>query len=193
TSKDYNVEITLNPLATRKPMRDQKIAHPGRRAVTSVGCSSHSKPQVIPVHAEHCCEGGQHGCVGFRAVDKHVVIVGGGIIGLATAAEFVARGHRVTVLEKENRWAAHQSGHNSNVVHSGLYYKPGSAKARMATAGNAAIVAFAREHGVDVEVSGKLVVATSTAELGGLRFLAARAAANGVPERKSTRLNSSHV
>src|SRR5699024_420146 len=132
---------------------------------------------------EHCWAPVEHCCVGLRVVDKHVVIIGGGIIGLATAAEFVTRGHRVTVLEKETRWAAHQSGHNSNVVHSGVYYTPGSAKARMATAGNAAVVAFAREHGVNVDVCGKLVVATSTAELPRLRLLAERAEATGVRAR----------
>jgi len=71
----------------------------------------------------------------------------------------------VVVLEKEDRWAAHQPGNNSNVVHAGLYYAPGSAKARMAVAGNRSIVDFARDNGVGVRVCGKLVVATSDAEL----------------------------
>jgi L-2-hydroxyglutarate oxidase len=110
-----------------------------------------------------------------------VVVVGGGIIGLAVASELAARGDRVTVCEKENGWAAHQTGHNSNVVHAGLYYRPGSLKARMAVAGNAAMVAFARAHGVPVDVCGKLVVATSDADLPGLRMLAERATTNGVP------------
>lgn len=114
---------------------------------------------------------------------KQVVVIGGGIIGLATAAELVSRSHRVTVLEKENRWAAHQTGHNSNVVHSGVYYKPGSAKARMSVSGNARMVALAREHNVPVEVCGKLVVATSEDELPALRTLAERGEANGVPAR----------
>ncbi len=112
---------------------------------------------------------------------RRVVVVGGGIVGLATAWELVKRGHEVTVLEKEARWGAHQTGHNSNVVHAGLYYKPGSLKARMSVVGNASIVAFAREHGVPVEVCGKLVVATSRDELPRLEALAERAAANGVP------------
>lgn len=85
------------------------------------------------------------------------------------------------MLEKEDHWAAHQTGHNSNVVHAGLYYKPGSFKARMSVAGNASIVRFAREHGVPVQVCGKLVVATTEAELPALRVLAERAEANGVP------------
>ncbi|MDX8056136.1 L-2-hydroxyglutarate oxidase [Lentzea sp. BCCO 10_0798] len=112
-----------------------------------------------------------------------VVVVGGGIVGLAVARELAARGDGVTVLEKERHWGAHQTGHNSNVVHAGLYYKPGSLKARMSVAGNASMIAFAREHGVPVEVCGKLVVATSTGELPRLHDLAARAEANGVPAK----------
>ena len=92
---------------------------------------------------------------------SHVVVIGGGILGLSAAHELLQRGHDVTVLEKEASWAAHQTGHNSNVVHAGLYYKPGSLKARMSVAGNASMVAFAQEHGVPVDVCGKLVVATS--------------------------------
>ncbi|MGW4208302.1 L-2-hydroxyglutarate oxidase [Lentzea sp. NPDC004789] len=114
---------------------------------------------------------------------RSVVVIGGGIVGLAVAAELASRGARVTVLEKEKRWGAHQTGHNSNVVHAGLYYKPGSLKARMSVAGNASMVAFAQEHGVPVEVCGKLVVATSEDELPRLHDLAARAEANGVPAK----------
>ena len=110
-------------------------------------------------------------------------MVGGGILGLATAWELVGKGHTVTVLEKEPRWAAHQTGHNSNVVHAGLYYAPGSAKARMSVTGNRSMIAFAREHGVAVDVCGKLVVATDESELPALAVLAERAAANGVPAR----------
>ncbi|AXB45907.1 L-2-hydroxyglutarate oxidase [Amycolatopsis albispora] len=114
---------------------------------------------------------------------KNVVVIGGGIIGLATAWELTRRGEHVTVLEKEDHWAAHQTGHNSNVVHAGLYYKPGSFKARMSVAGNRSIIDFAKEHGVGVEVCGKLVVATSEAELPALGVLAQRAEANGVPAK----------
>ncbi|EHR59102.1 L-2-hydroxyglutarate oxidase [Saccharomonospora cyanea] len=112
---------------------------------------------------------------------RHVTVIGGGIIGLAVAWKLTGRGYRVTVLEKESHWAAHQTGHNSNVVHAGLYYRPGSLKARLSVAGNRSIVAFARDHGVPVDVCGKLVVATSEAELPALGVLAERAEANGVP------------
>ncbi|RDI18702.1 L-2-hydroxyglutarate oxidase [Lentzea flaviverrucosa] len=111
------------------------------------------------------------------------MVIGGGIVGLAVANELAGRGSRVTVLEKERVWGAHQTGHNSNVVHAGLYYKPGSLKARMSVAGNASMIAFARDHGVPVEVCGKLVVATSESELPRLHDLAARAEANGVPAK----------
>jgi (S)-2-hydroxyglutarate dehydrogenase len=113
---------------------------------------------------------------------RHVVVIGGGIVGLATARELATvRGFDVTVLEKESRWATHQTGHNSGVVHAGLYYRPGSLKARMAVAGNTSMVEYARESGVPVSVCGKLVVATSEDELPQLRRLAENAAANGVP------------
>jgi L-2-hydroxyglutarate oxidase len=117
---------------------------------------------------------------------QHVVVIGGGIVGLATAHELAGRGHQVTVLEKEPHWAAHQTGHNSNVVHAGLYYKPGSLKARMSVAGNASIARFARDNGVPVDICGKLVVATSADELPRLRALAERAEANGVPAKMIT-------
>lgn len=114
---------------------------------------------------------------------RHVAVIGGGILGLAVARELTGRGDRVTVLEKEDRWAGHQTGHNSNVVHAGLYYAPGSVKARMSVTGNRSIVDFARANDVPVEVCGKLVVATTDAELPGLRALADRAEANGVPAK----------
>jgi (S)-2-hydroxyglutarate dehydrogenase len=114
---------------------------------------------------------------------RHVIVVGGGIVGLATAARIAARGDQVTVLDKEDGLARHQTGRNSGVIHSGLYYAEGSLKARMATEGARSMAAFAAEHGVPVEVCGKLVVATEESELPGLHKLAARAEANGVPAR----------
>jgi L-2-hydroxyglutarate oxidase len=112
---------------------------------------------------------------------RQVTVVGGGIIGLAVARELTRRGDHVTVCEKEDHWSAHQTGHNSNVVHAGLYYRPGSLKARLSVAGNASMVAFAKDTGVPVDVCGKLIVATSDAEVPRLEALAERARANGVP------------
>lgn len=115
---------------------------------------------------------------------SHVVIVGAGIIGLATARELLRRGHRVSVLEKESRIARHQTGHNSGVIHSGLYYRPGSLKARLCTAGARSMVEYARSRGVPVEVPGKLVVATGPQQLPALDELERRGTANGVPCRR---------
>ena len=115
---------------------------------------------------------------------RSAVVVGGGILGLAVARELAVRGVAVTVCEKEGRWAAHQTGHNSNVVHAGLYYRPGSLKARTSVAGNASMVAFARDNGVPHDRCGKLVVATGDEEIPRLEVLAARAEANGVPAKR---------
>ncbi|MEP6632036.1 MAG: L-2-hydroxyglutarate oxidase [Lapillicoccus sp.] len=115
-----------------------------------------------------------------------VLVVGGGIVGLATARALAQRGDALTVLEKEARIGAHQTGRNSGVIHSGLYYAPGSLKATLAVRGAASMTAYARAHGVLVETTGKLVVATSRAEIPGLHALAARAVANGVPARLLT-------
>jgi (S)-2-hydroxyglutarate dehydrogenase len=114
------------------------------------------------------------------------VIIGGGILGLAVA-DRIARlrpAAQLTVLEKEDRWAAHQTGRNSGVVHSGLYYKPGSHKAVMCRNGAASMMRFAREEGVPVEQCGKLVVATSLDELPRLRALAERGRQNGLQVRE---------
>jgi len=113
---------------------------------------------------------------------RHIVVIGGGIVGLAVARELaLRRGCQVTVTEKEDHWAAHQTGHNSGVIHAGLYYRPGSLKAAMAVAGNKSMVDYARRSGVPVEVCGKLVVATEPDELPRLAVLAKNAEANGVP------------
>jgi len=113
----------------------------------------------------------------------HVVVVGAGIVGLAVADRLAARGDRVTVVEKESSLAQHQTGRNSGVIHSGLYYPPGSLKARMCVAGSASMLAFARTHGVAVERCGKLVVAVEEDERAALHRLADRARTNGVPAR----------
>lgn len=119
----------------------------------------------------------------MRTDGRKVLVIGGGIVGLAVARALQARGKDVTVCEKEGHWAAHQSGHNSGVAHAGLYYPPGSHKARMAVAGCRSVVDYAKAHGVRAEVCGKLVVATSSEEVPRLHALADRAKANGVPAR----------
>jgi L-2-hydroxyglutarate oxidase len=111
-----------------------------------------------------------------------VVIVGGGIVGLATAYRLMERypDVRVTVLEKETRIAQHQTGHNSGVLHSGIYYKPGSLKAINCRAGKLAMEEFCQREGVPFDVCGKVIVATSEAELPALDTIFERGKANGV-------------
>ncbi|HEX5496185.1 MAG TPA: L-2-hydroxyglutarate oxidase [Mycobacteriales bacterium] len=118
-----------------------------------------------------------------------VAVVGGGILGLATAFALIrARpGIRPVVLEKENRLASHQTGHNSGVIHSGIYYRPGSLKARFAVLGARSMVEFCREHDLPVQVTGKVIVATTEAELGQLDRLYERGQANGVRVRRLDR------
>jgi L-2-hydroxyglutarate oxidase len=113
---------------------------------------------------------------------RKVLIVGGGIVGLATAFRLGERfpGARITLLEKESAVGRHQTGHNSGVLHCGLYYKPGSVKARLAVEGIRQMIAFCAENGVPHEVCGKLVVATEDSELPRLKALAERGAANGL-------------
>jgi len=111
-----------------------------------------------------------------------VIIIGGGVVGLAVALEITRRfPHlRLLVLEKEGRVARHQSGHNSGVIHSGVYYKPGSLKARLCVTGAAAMVEFCREHAIPHNVCGKVIVATHPDELPGLENLRQRGEANGL-------------
>ena len=109
------------------------------------------------------------------------VVIGAGIVGLATAEALQRRtGGSVAVLDMEDRVAAHQTGHNSGVVHSGLYYRPGSLKARLCTEGREALAQLCEEEGVAFERTGKLVVATRERELPALEELARRGAANGL-------------
>ncbi|MBN1170950.1 MAG: L-2-hydroxyglutarate oxidase [Micromonosporaceae bacterium] len=123
------------------------------------------------------------------ARSSSVIVVGGGIVGLAVAARLAqprpgaGSGCEVIVLEKEPTWAAHQTGRNSGVIHSGLYYRPGSRKASMCQAASASMLAFAREHGVPAQRCGKLVVAVTQPEVERLRALQQRAEANQVPVR----------
>ncbi len=114
----------------------------------------------------------------------HIVVIGGGIIGLAVARALRVRGHGVTVCEKEDGWGRHQTGRNSGVIHSGLYYRPGGLKARLCVAGAASMAAFARDRGVAFEIGGKLVVAVDERELPALAELERRGIANGVPVQR---------
>lgn len=109
-------------------------------------------------------------------------VIGGGLVGLATALELRLRvpGADVRILEKEPQVGLHQSTHNSGVLHAGLYYRPGSLKARLAVSGIRRMVAFCRENGVSHEICGKVVVATDDAEVGRLRDLFARGGQNGL-------------
>lgn len=110
-------------------------------------------------------------------------VIGGGILGLAVAERLSRGGTSVTLLEKEDSWSMHQTGHNSGVIHAGPYYAPGSLKALLCTAGNLSMVAFAERHGIPHEVCGKLIVAVSPEEVPRLEVLQHRALANGVPAR----------
>ncbi|GAA1045509.1 L-2-hydroxyglutarate oxidase [Streptomyces murinus] len=120
------------------------------------------------------------------AYDCDVLVVGGGIVGLSTAYAVgrAAPGTRVTVLEKEPGPARHQTGRNSGVIHSGIYYRPGSLKARYAVRGAAEMVKFCAEYGVEHAVTGKLIVATERAELPRLHALVQRGRENGIPVRE---------
>ena len=108
-------------------------------------------------------------------------VIGGGIVGLALARRLTARAE-VTVLEKEDRVGAHQTGHNSGVAHAGLYYQPGSLKARLCRRGIVLLEEFCRSRGLPYVACGKVVVARGDAELDALAEIEQRALANGVPE-----------
>ncbi|HEY1576113.1 MAG TPA: L-2-hydroxyglutarate oxidase [Terracidiphilus sp.] len=115
-------------------------------------------------------------------MSKTVAIVGGGIVGLATAHQLLHRlpSLRLLLLEKESGPGRHQTGHNSGVLHCGLYYKPGSAKARLAVQGIRRMVSFCKTHGIPYELCGKIVVATEECELPRLHALFERGRTNGL-------------
>jgi L-2-hydroxyglutarate oxidase LhgO len=113
-----------------------------------------------------------------------IIIVGGGIVGLATALK-LTRMHpnrSVLVLEKEKEVAAHQTSHNSGVIHSGIYYKPGSYKARNCVAGRRELVEFAKEHHIQHDICGKIIVATDESELAHMNKVYNNGIANGVED-----------
>jgi len=109
-------------------------------------------------------------------------IIGGGIVGLATAIA-LPESASVILFEKENAFASHQTGRNSGVIHSGVYYRPGSLKARMAVEGNRSMTEFCRAHDIPFAICGKLIVATNEGEVARLRKLEENARGNGVVTR----------
>jgi L-2-hydroxyglutarate oxidase LhgO len=109
-----------------------------------------------------------------------VAVVGAGLVGLATARALARSGRRVVVVDKERELAAHQSGHNSGVIHSGIYYAPGSLKARLCVEGKQALERYADERGIPYRRVGKLIVALDESELPRLDELRRRGEANGV-------------
>jgi L-2-hydroxyglutarate oxidase len=113
---------------------------------------------------------------------RDVVIIGGGIVGLAVALEITKRlpRLRLLLLEKEDRLGQHQSGHNSGVIHSGVYYKPGSQKAKLCVEGARAMIEFCRAHDIPHQVCGKVIVATHEEEFARLEELRRRGEANGL-------------
>lgn len=111
---------------------------------------------------------------------KRVAVVGGGIVGVATAYTLQQRGLQVTVFEKEDRLAAHQTGRNSGVIHSGIYYPPGSLKARTCLRGRALLEDFCERHGIAWKRCGKVIVATQSAQVEKLRQLGARGQQHGL-------------
>ncbi|MGO1876516.1 L-2-hydroxyglutarate oxidase [Agrococcus casei] len=116
-------------------------------------------------------------------MSRTLIVAGAGIVGLSTAYSLAKAGNRVIVLDKEEHVAAHQTGNNSGVIHSGLYYTPGSLKAKLSVDGASSIRDFAVEHGVKVDICGKLVVATDDKQLPQLNELLRRGKENGVPAR----------
>ncbi|MGA9451759.1 MAG: L-2-hydroxyglutarate oxidase, partial [Verrucomicrobiia bacterium] len=114
------------------------------------------------------------------------IIIGGGIVGLSVAWELLERrpDSRVAVLEKENAWARHQTGRNSGVIHSGIYYQPGSLKAKLCREGNRRLLEFCQTHSIPCEICGKVIVATTPEEIPRLQKLFERGLANGLAVKK---------
>lgn len=153
--------------------------------------SVYSRSGIVPSGERGCAR--RAGSTGMRDAPCDVAIIGAGIVGLAVALH-ITRAHpglTVVVLEKERRIADHQTGHNSGVIHSGLYYKPGSLKARLCVEGAAAMVRFCQEHDVRHAICGKVIVATCAGEVPALEELLRRGRANGVAGLRE--LNESQI
>ncbi len=114
------------------------------------------------------------------------IVVGGGIVGLSVAWAILEKKpkSRIAVLDKEDGWARHQTGRNSGVIHSGIYYKPGSLKAKLCHAGNRRMLEFCQTHGIKYEICGKVIVATTASELPRMQNLYDRGIANGLVVKK---------
>ncbi len=114
------------------------------------------------------------------------LVVGGGIVGLATGWALLQQNPRarIAVVEKEADWAKHQTGRNSGVIHSGIYYKPGSLKAKLCREGNRRLLEFCDAHGIRYEICGKVIIATAEPELARMETLYERGVANGLEVRK---------
>jgi len=114
------------------------------------------------------------------------IVIGGGIVGLSAAWTILERrpGTRVAVVEKEDGWSRHQTGRNSGVIHSGIYYKPGSLKAKLCREGNRRLVEFCEQHGIRHETCGKVIVATTMSQLPALEKLYERGIANGLAVKR---------
>ena len=152
--------------------------HPHAVSSTTPGRAMHEPAPATPGGSRRARPRPGHDC--------DVVIIGGGIVGMSTAYAITraSPGTRVVVLEKEPGPARHQTGRNSGVIHSGIYYRPGSLKARFAVEGAAEMVAFCAEQGIPHEVTGKLIVATEREELPRLHALIQRGRQHGIPVRE---------
>jgi L-2-hydroxyglutarate oxidase len=118
----------------------------------------------------------------MRDMDAHTIVIGSGLVGLATAWRLLQAkpGAKITILEKESGPGQHQSGHNSGVIHSGIYYTPGSAKARNCVEGRLAMIRFCQDHGIAHDLCGKVIVALDQSELPRLEAIYQKGLANGV-------------
>ena len=114
--------------------------------------------------------------------DFNLIVVGGGIVGLATAYQFLKKnpGQKLLIIEKETELAQHQTGRNSGVIHSGLYYQPGSLKAKNCLDGYSALLQFCEQESIPHDICGKVVVATTKEEITNLDILYERGKANGI-------------
>jgi L-2-hydroxyglutarate oxidase len=127
----------------------------------------------------------------LNTANPDVAIIGAGIVGLATAMALADQGAVVTLMEKEDSVGVHQTGHNSGVIHTGIYYRPGSHKARFCVEGRRHLLEFAQIEGIPTAITGKVIVATKLSEITGLEELHRRAMANGVDN--VTRLTPSEL